>query len=214
MDSNPFAGVTHGGTMKSTVRQEGYRDDEAITILTAALHYRRRGREALALAEAKRWMPWLCALTGARITELCQLRKMDIVERDGAMCFHITGDAGSIKNGESDRLVPLHRQLIDQGFLAFAASKPDGPLFAGPGAGRDKAIGSGMARAEKIGVKLARWVRDDLGMKDASLAPSHGWRHRFSTLRRKHGIEFEAGERLLGHKVPGMSGSYGCSIWR
>jgi hypothetical protein len=37
------------------------------------------GGEAPKLAAAKRWVPWLCAFTGARVGEMLQLRKAEIL---------------------------------------------------------------------------------------------------------------------------------------
>ena len=47
---------------------------------------------------AKRWVPWLCAYTGARPGEMTQLRGADVIERDGVHGLRITPDAGTVKN--------------------------------------------------------------------------------------------------------------------
>ncbi len=38
-------------------------------------------------------------------------------------------DGGSLKNEGSERTIPVHPAIIDQGFLDFVATKGDGPLF-------------------------------------------------------------------------------------
>ncbi|QDZ10420.1 hypothetical protein [Devosia ginsengisoli] len=66
-----------------------------------------------------RWVPWLCAYTGARSGEITQLRKQDIEQhKDGFWILHITPEAGTVK-GSMPRTVVLHDHLIEQGFLDF-----------------------------------------------------------------------------------------------
>jgi hypothetical protein len=80
---------------------------------------------------AKRWVPWLLAYTGARPREITQLRKHDVIERDGIPALHFTPEAGSRKSGAA-QAVPLHEHLIAQGFLTFVHDHSDGPLFYKP----------------------------------------------------------------------------------
>ena len=74
-------------------------------------------------------MPWVCAYTGARISEICQLRTEDVKEIDGIWCIAFAAEAGSLKNVNSERIVPVHDALKDEGFLQFVASCRKGPLF-------------------------------------------------------------------------------------
>ena len=60
--------------------------------------------------------------------ELTQLRGVDIVERDGIHAMKISPEAGTTKTGKA-RTVPLHENLIQQGFLAFVKDAGKGPLF-------------------------------------------------------------------------------------
>ena len=57
-----------------------------------------------------------------------QLRGLDVIEQDGVKVIAITPEAGTVKTGMG-RVVPLHEHLIEQGFLAFVASRRNGPLF-------------------------------------------------------------------------------------
>ena len=96
----------------------GFYDEEAKTILRASLEPP-GPRMSPHRAAAQRWVPWLCAYTGARVTEVTQLRGGDVVSRDGYWCIRITPEAGGQKMGQ-ERLIPLHEHLVEQGFLAFA----------------------------------------------------------------------------------------------
>jgi integrase len=153
-------------------------------------------------AAARRWVPWLCAYTGARVNEITQLRAMDVKQVEGVWTIHITPEAGSTKTNKA-RTVPLHEHLIEQGFLAFVEGK-EGPLFYDP-SGRRKE--GGRAQYKKAGMKLAEWVRS-LGI-ELGVAPNHGWRHTFKTIAREVGIPEAAADYIQGHATKSQGRAYG-----
>jgi integrase len=64
------------------------------------------------------WCPLIGALTGARREEIAGFAPSDIVEIDGIMCFSIEdSELRRVKNLSSHRIVPVHSQLINLGFL-------------------------------------------------------------------------------------------------
>jgi integrase len=71
---------------------------------------------------AKRWVPWLCAYTGARVGEIAQLRKQDVRWVDGHYVIHITPEPGTVKTDEP-RDVVLHSHLIQRGSRIFGVVK-------------------------------------------------------------------------------------------
>lgn len=80
-------------------------------------------------AAARKWVPWLCAYTGARVNENTQLRASDVKAIDGIPCIHITPEAGTVKTVK-ERTVPLHPHLEEMGFLVWARCKRGKtPLF-------------------------------------------------------------------------------------
>src|SRR5207244_6053326 len=98
-----------------------YTTAEAVKILTMARQETNPDR---------RWLPWLCAFTGARISEVASARGKDIHQIEGVWYVGIGLDRQSAKTGSSRRRVPLHRALIPEGFLAYAQSKgANEPLF-------------------------------------------------------------------------------------
>jgi integrase len=68
--------------------------------------------------------------SGARVSEICQLRSEDIIKIEQIWCMKLDPEAGSIKTSGSERIIPLHPALIEIGFLKFAAEAKSGPLFA------------------------------------------------------------------------------------
>jgi len=69
----------------------------------------------------------LAAYTGARRGELVQLRKQDVkLDSDsGRHYILITDAAGSVKNDNGTRQVPIHAALKEMGFLEFVDSTND-----------------------------------------------------------------------------------------
>jgi integrase len=106
LSSNPAAGVVVKVPDKPTTRDRDFTDEEARTILRAALgpHDSRLSAEH---AAARRWIPWLCAYGGARVNEMTQLRGQDVRCEGGIPFLRITPEAGRVKTGRW-RDVPLH----------------------------------------------------------------------------------------------------------
>lgn len=154
---------------------------------------------------ARRWVPWICAYTGARVNEITQLRAEDICEHKGFWTLHITPEAGSTKNG-LPRTVALHSHLIDQGFLAVVKGKR-GPIFYNPALRRDGS--DAHPQYKKVGEFLARWVRKTVGVDDPNIWPNHAWRHRFKTLARVVRMDPEVRDYIQGHAHRTEGEAYG-----
>lgn len=127
--ANPVMGVVVHSRVGQ--RMSGFSDRQAGTLLAAA-----KGQTL----PARRWVPWLTAFTGGRVSTLINLRACDVVQSAGHWCLDINEVAGPVKTGESIRVVPLHPIIIEQGFLAFVAQRraQDGAearLFYGHGRG-------------------------------------------------------------------------------
>jgi integrase len=158
----------------------------------------------------KRWVPWLCAYTGARSGEITQLRGVDVVELNGVPAIKITPEAGTQKTRKS-RTVPLHEHLIEQGFLEFARASGRGPLFYKELKGspeRDDATNPKKPRAVKAREHLATWVRD-LGVKDPEVKPNHAWRETFKQIGHRHDISERLLDVIAGHAPINVGRGYG-----
>jgi integrase len=95
VSKNPFADVRVPVPRRKTNREtKAFTDEEIETILRAsssASKTRLTKREATA-----RWVPWLCAYTGARPGEITQLRGADVIEQNGVHAIRITPEAGRV----------------------------------------------------------------------------------------------------------------------
>jgi integrase len=136
LSANPFSSTSVAAPKRPPrLREREFHEDEWRTILKATLAPPPLRMEPYNAA-ARRWVPWLCAYTGSRPGEACQLRAEDVRKhKDGFWTINITPEAGTVK-GNAARVVPLHEHLVEQGFVAFAQVKGKGPLFYDPGARR------------------------------------------------------------------------------
>jgi integrase len=194
--SNPASTIVVRVSKRKVEREVGFTDQEANQILTIALTYVRQGKESAHLAVAKKWVPWLCAFTGARVSEITALNKESFRVEGGVHTVRIFGSKTS-----EYRDVPLHPQLAAIGLTEFVTEAEPGPLFHGQ---KDQK-GRG---AESQSEKLAKWVRS-VGITDPRVQPNHGWRHRFTTVARAVSMDHEKREYILGHALPGLGSVYG-----
>src|ERR1700730_3302164 len=124
---NPFKEVKVDVPRKMQTREDGrsFTAAEASTILKASLAY---NKPTTPTERTRRWVPWLCAYSGARPGEITQLRGSDIEARDGMYVMRLTPEAGTVKTGNI-RVVPLHEHIIGQGFIEMVKRIGNGALF-------------------------------------------------------------------------------------
>ncbi|WDR02367.1 site-specific integrase [Devosia algicola] len=212
LPENVAKGVRVHVYAKPISREKGFTDSEALTILKFCLAYQPPARDNPANREsphttaARRWGPWLCAFTGARVGEILQLRRSDIRTEDGICYLHITPEAGNVK-GKHYRNVPIHQQLKDIGFLEFVEAQPEGPLFHSPTGSPDK------RPAQAVSASVGKWLQAK-GLSPAGVQPSHGWRHRFKTLSREAGLDPYIVDSIQGHAGRTASDGYGDATLR
>jgi integrase len=205
---NPFEGARITVPRKNTTREhKAFSPQEIKNILGAAqaISSPRSKTEA-----AKRWVPWLCAYTGARSGEMTQLRGADVIVEDGVHALKITPEAGTVKNKRA-RTVPLHEHLIEQDFLSFVDASGKGPLFYNvpkqqPAA--DDPTNPRKRRYIKAREHLAAWVRG-LGVTDPEVQPNHAWRHTFKQIGHRHGVQEHVLDAIVGHAPISVGRGYG-----
>ncbi len=200
MSTNPAGGITIKLGKPAKLRSKGFTDDEAKAILTAASNLQRRGEQRWTF-DAKRWVPWLCAYTGARVGELAQLRKQDVTRESGHWVIRVTPEAGTVKTNEARKIV-LHPQIIEQGFVEFVASASNGHLFLK--VGKD---GDVLGPLQGVKNRLAEFARAIV--TDPNVAPNHGWRHRFKTVGMEAGIAPRILDAIQGQAARSVADTYG-----
>ena len=100
----------------SKVRKTSFSDEELAKIIPALL--------ALPIHDFPRtefkWAALALLFSGARCMEILQLRHQDVRRVEGVWVFDIKEEEGNhVKNQPSVRLVPVHSQLIQLGFLEW-----------------------------------------------------------------------------------------------
>ncbi|MHA1540479.1 MAG: tyrosine-type recombinase/integrase [Alphaproteobacteria bacterium] len=69
------------------------------------------------------WVPLIALYTGARLNEICQLEICDIIKVDGIYCFDMVDEEvdirKSLKTVKAKRRIPIHKKLIEIGFIKF-----------------------------------------------------------------------------------------------
>lgn len=200
LPANPAKGIRVVRPRVIQVRPKEFTLEEANAILAHCANYQ-PGREKPKTAAAKRWVPWLCAYTGARVGEIVQLRREDIKEHAGGACtITITPEAGTVKDKKA-REVVLHAHLVEAGFLDFA-KESSGYLFITPAPDGDIV---GVWRSIKN--RVTEFVREVL--TDPNVSPNHGWRHLFKTIGREAGIADSVLDAICGHAAKTVGGAYG-----
>jgi integrase len=143
-----------------------------------------------------RWLPWMCAYSGARIKELAQLTRHDFFQVGNEWFFRITTAGGkTLKTRTSERRVPIHPDLIKEGLIDFVTSlTSDGRIF-----------------PPRTQPNISEWLREDVGIKRTELAPNHGWRHLFEDMCMVGGV-IDAARNYITGRATGQSGEgYGKS---
>ncbi|MCR9276177.1 MULTISPECIES: DUF6538 domain-containing protein [Mameliella] len=188
-DRNPLDLVVR--PERNGVRSEDrtLRMEEAVTILRAA---RQETKPDL------RWLPWMCAYSGARVSEVAQLRPDDFFQFEGSWFFRLTTKGRkTLKNVHSIRRVPVHPDLVAEGLIEFVnrhREHPEQRLF--------------HARSQG---NVAGWVRSKLKLTREDMAPSHGWRHLFEDKAMYAGMLDSAKTYITGRSKGRSAEGYGKS---
>lgn len=164
------------------------------------------------------WMPLLGAFTGARLNELSQLSPNDIKQDDSGLWYiNITAsaddgeDAKSLKNEESRRIIPIHQQLLDLGFLDYVEEQralDETQKTISDGAYISNLFGLKLGTGDKFGKEPGRWfndkyLKDHLGIKKDEIS-FHSFRHRFVTSLAQAIVDSSglAVETILQERIP------------
>lgn len=157
-------------------------------------------------------LPWsvrIAAYTGMRLEEIAQLTVADVKTRGAnggtVVAFDIhNGGNNHLKNKSSERVIPVHSQLVRMGLLKYIRALPKGgQLF--PGLKRRASKG------DKIGARLGELFRKlliDLDLKRPGLC-FHSLRHTVAHALEAGSVSQTDAARVLGHAIAGESyGTY------
>jgi integrase len=205
LEVNPFAGIKVEGVKAWKEDDErGFDPDQALAILSATVatpsHLISPEMKA-----ARRWVPWICAYSGARVNEITSLLPSDIQQIMGHWCFVLRPE---ITKGKRLRRVPVHKHLVEQGFLKYVEDRRrvGKPLFYEPARARGGKEAN--PQWQKVGERLGEWVHESLKVDDVQ--PNHGWRHLWREIVRGTKMKPELCDYMCGHEgKSGTSARYG-----
>ncbi len=157
------------------------------------------------------WIPQLLLYTGARVSEICQLDTSDIKFVDGIWCIDIN-DRGvdmRLKSPTANRLVPLHRELINKGILRYAQNRYEcrqPKLFS------FKPVGANKDWAKSYITRFSK-VLTELGYVASYRPTLHSFRHTFIDELQQADIAENVVADLVGHSKTTIAyGRYGKRI--
>lgn len=149
-----------------------------------------------------RWLPFIGAYTGARVSEIGNLEKENIFEHNGHWFIEFdTAGGKSLKTQSSRRRVPIHPALVEEGFLDFLKVMPPGRLF------------RGKTKTDiQVQPRMSEWLRELIPYSQRpELQPNHSWRHRWEDIARRDGLDLEARSYIAGRAFQGSHSLYGGS---
>lgn len=157
------------------------------------------------------WLPLLAVFMGGRQNEFASLRVSDIredVETHIPLMWIVRNTTAGkrVKSDAGERVIPIHPQIIQLGFLQYVAQRKteDGdeawlfPLIAPDKRGGRKAWAKWWGR----------YLRDHIGVEDRSLV-FHSFRHGFQDALRRATPDEELRDALAGRSSAGKSVSRG-----
>lgn len=203
--SNPVTGVKTTGQKSAKTARLPFTVDEINKIFGS-----------LPKTGAKYWLPVIGLYTGLRLEEIGQLAPRDVVQesyRDVAGKEHkvhviyVTeeGEGQSLKTESSRRRVPVHKTLVELGFIKYAHSQKGAQLFPELKPGKNgRKTASFSSRFSEI--------KKGAGITDSRKA-FHSFRHCFKDYMREVGVAEEVSDALSGHSSGSVSRNYGAGFY-
>jgi integrase len=208
--TNPFQGIKLAVDVRETERRGIFEAADLKAIFSTPV-YASGSRPQGGGGEAAFWLPLIALFTGARQSELAQLRVEDLRQdpESGLWFFDIGTEGGrSIKTASSRRKVPVHPHLVSAGLLRYRQSLIDQKQTALGDLWPDIRSDAKGRRAGPWSKWFNRYLRVNAKVLDTSKV-FHSFRHTFKRMCRDAGIGEELHDALTGHSGGGVGRSYG-----
>lgn len=186
---NPAIGLKVADPVHAQDKRLPFSDHQLVKIFTALSDK----------SGAEYWVPHIGLYNGLRLNEICQLNVEDVIPVDSIWCFNITRDVGRgvddkvLKTKSSERVVPIHPQLLELGFMRYLKQferKPRGKLFP------DIRTGTTGYRSDQFSKWFARFLKSIDA--DADRTSFHSFRHNFRDALREADVRHEIAMLLGG----------------
>ncbi len=196
LQANPISEIPKKKRQRSNNNHYAFSESEVTSIFNLPLF---AGEESPHGAMAY-WVPIILYYTGARVEEICQLYRQNIIEDNGIPCIQVEmGENQSVKTGNT-RIIPLHDHLIELGFMDYVNSR-ENYLFSGQ-----------RNSAGKYSYNFIRWFGQYIrkhGIDNPDIKPTHSFRHTFITYCRNRGEREDVQNSITGHAQGSVGRGYG-----
>jgi integrase len=152
------------------------------------------------------WIPMIGMYSGMRLGEICGLHVVDVKQVNGVWCFDVNEeDDKRLKTASSTRLVPVHPNLIELGFIRYMATmKGKSSVRLWPNLVRREIDGYCAALGNWYGRFNRKHITDD------PQKCFHSLRHTFADTLKQAGVQESLIGELMGHANGSITtGRYG-----
>lgn len=158
----------------------------------------RRASGSVITRDRKYWLPLIALWTGMRLDEIGATTRDELKLNDGVWFFDLQNrplvGPRRVKNTMSQRIVPVHSQLIELGFIEYVKLQRDW-LFADlPHEGKEPGD-----TTKGFSKWFGRWRRANGMHSDLKKQDFHSFRHNFKNACRKAELAEDIHDLLTGH---------------
>ena len=201
LTKNPWQGINL--KYSTTQKRRPWSEDELRILFSSDVFAKGKAlKDWRAGDEAAYWLPILGLYTGARISELTQLRCCDIRSESDIPYIEITngGINQKLKTAASNRKIPVHSLLIKLGFMEYVQRIQLGNY--------DSLWPKLPMRTNKAGGYFSNWFgeyRAKIGL--IGYPDFHCFRHTVRTKLLEADIKEQLIDMIVGHEIQGSSGA-------
>ncbi len=178
-----------------------------LELLLSSPVFRDGARPVGGKGEAAYWLPLISLYSGARRTEIAQLKVRDVRQSENGIWFFdftASHDDQHVKNMSSARWTPVHPKLIELGLLRYVGTRAGVAAPHAPWPGFEPPV-------EAKAKAWTKWFGRYLGthVTTGRSKTFHSFRHTFKRACREAGIAEEIHNGLTGHSGGGVGRAYG-----
>lgn len=203
---NPIENIRVEGSKKDVRSRRSWSTGDLQKLLDGPVHKEGK-RPKAGKGEAAFWLPLLGLFSGARLEDIAQLRIEDVGEESGIAYFDFNDSRGKqVKNDFTPRNTPIHKTLIDLGFLGHVEQLRE--------QGEERVFPGVETYRGQVAKAWSQWFGNykrrilEIDPKEVRV-DFHSFRHSFKTAARDSFIPADVRDRLQGHKPATVGEGYG-----
>ncbi len=213
ISANPAQRIRAIHRVRADTQRAAYSDVDLRLLFEKSPMYRgclsareRHHTGSMIIKDARFWLPLIALFTGMRLEEIGQLRCSDIRQVDGVYVIDVnSSDGNRIKNQNSQRLIPIHSELLAIGLLDHVEMKnASGHERLWPEFRRN--------RHDSYSANYSKWFgryKNLIGLTDPKIT-FHSFRHTFIDRLKQQDVPDGKIQELVGHANHSITtGRYG-----